>query len=471
MKRISYLCVVAGIALLALTACEPKNPPQAPTPNVFPKKHLIEEFTGQGCGYCPYGMDAIHAFTANDTNWVTILHHYGYSPDKFSVSGCNTITRALGVSGAPNMCINRAKTTYKDEYNRTVSNVVFHPGYLETTARTQFADSTYASIEIQNTYDATSRELKVDLSGCVVKEDCPELMLTVLVKESGMIDVQADFYNTFEGWKEFRHTNAVRAYLTAPKGDTLAVNNKRYSASYSLILNSEWVPENCMVVAFISEAFQPVVQAGQAPVVAGSKGGADITHGGITPVPVPDYYPEINATNGPHDYSKNEVDTLTASYAYYKSMPEDGVKYWAIQAYSSAAAVSVNGTVCVPLAEIFFITDINASTDTVPTGTFELLNTYAPGTAEAGYRNDEEQTLGGSSFYYLNAAYFKQGSWYAYAQWLIADGTLTITKDGWSLTGHTRNGANIKLCGGKPQIKGQMSAPVRKALRKEQITE
>ena len=52
--------ILAALAATCFSACEPNKPeePQSePTkeviPSAFPKKHLIEEFTGQGCGYCP----------------------------------------------------------------------------------------------------------------------------------------------------------------------------------------------------------------------------------------------------------------------------------------------------------------------------------------------------------------------------------------------------------------------------------
>ena len=45
-----------SFAFVTLTSCEPKDEPKPEViPDSFPKKHLIEEFTGQTCGYCPYG--------------------------------------------------------------------------------------------------------------------------------------------------------------------------------------------------------------------------------------------------------------------------------------------------------------------------------------------------------------------------------------------------------------------------------
>ena len=454
--------ILAVFAAMCFTACEPNKPedPQ-PTKEVipasFPKKHLIEEFTGQTCGYCPYGMDCVHDFIATDTNWIVVLHHYGFQADNFTVAGSKTITSALKVSGAPSITINRSSVNYGEGFG-----TVFHPGNLPNTSRKQFKDSTYASLNIANSYDASSRELKVKVSGLVGRDDIGLLQLTVLVKESGMVDYQSDYYNTFEGWKEFRHTNAVRAFMTAPKGDAIEVNDQHYSAEYTLTLNTKWVPENCMVVAFLGEAFKPVIQAEQKPVVTGTQGGADILHGGITPVPIADYYPEPDATSGPADFSQKETQTMSVANAWYE--PESTYTLWQIQTYNVNDVTTINRTSCVPFAFLYLYTE--AETTTIPSGTYPVNGSGRPGTAEAGYRNDEYLFITGSTFYFTELSYLQQGYLNPYAQWLIVDGEITVTETGWSLTGHTLNGADIKLVGTSPIVnQGKASLPAKVAQR------
>ena len=437
-----------GIAALVFTACEPKNKPDDPQPQEdttvvtsFPRKHLIEEFTGQTCGYCPYGMDCIHEFMGNDTNWVLILHHYGYQKDHFSVSGSKTITTALGVSGAPTAAIDRAKAQTGEGKKLT-----FHPAYMPEMDKSQFVDTTYASIKMENTFDAASRELKVRLTGRVLNADeHPNLFMTVIVKESGMIDTQADYYGSYEGWQEFRHANAVRVFLTAAKGDSIHVENGRYSMELTTTLKDEWVADNCMAVAFITEDFKPVVQAEQRPVVAGTQGGADILHGGITPVPVADYYPEPDAANGPSAYSGKDAEELANASAAYTQYPSYNFTYWQIAAYSTNRTIKIDGMFTHPYAMIYMFTDLDVTT--LPTGTFELNLSEEPGTVLAGYRDDESMSIGGSSFYLIDKAYYNQGYLVPDAQWLIVDGTLTIGESSWELIGHTYNGADIHLYG------------------------
>ncbi len=456
-----------GLAALVMTACEKKekNEPDTPTqdtiPASFPKKHLIEEFTGQDCGYCPQGMTNIHSFIGNESNWVLVLHHYGYQKDNFSVAGSKTITSALGVQGAPNMSIDRKVTKYAQ-----YSSLVFSPyGPLSYVDKSQFETETYASVNIENSYNASTRELYIKVSGALCKEDYPDLKLTVLVKESGMIDYQADYYGSWQGWTEFRHTNAVRAFATDAKGDPITVNaDRRYEEIFSIDIKENWVPENCMVVAILSEDFKPVVQVEEAPVISGTKGGADIMFGGITAVPVPDYFPEPGSSVGPFDFTGHKAETFPETYGYYEHLAESGVTMWTVVAQNSSATTTINNIACYPYMQLYLYTPYTGET-VIPNGIYPLNTTYQAGTAEAGVRDEEQHSIYGSMLYFV---YPVQGGLNWLIRWLIADGELVITDQGWTLTGHARNGSEINLEGTTPiQVSGPMSTP-RKQLKHEE---
>lgn len=466
MKKFFLYTCLAGMMLIGMTACDKKKeaePAQETLPTSFVKKHLLEEFTGQTCGYCPYGMNCVHDFVADDPNWIVVLHHYGYQADNFSVAGSKDITSKLHVKSAPSMTIDRAAK------GSPTGAVVYNPGYLSDVKKSSFDAETYASVVLTNSYDASSRELTVKVSGVVLKEDYPDLKLTVLVKESGMIDYQADYNYTFKGWQQFRHVNAVRAYLNKSTGNYIEIgSDKHYEVEYTTTLNDKWVAENCMVVAILADDFQPVVQAEQAPVVAGTAGGADITHGGIQSVPVPDYYPEPSATTAISDYTGNKTDTINDMLAYLQSAePEYGVNFWIVQGYNANVTYDVDNTACVPFINFYLYTDINTPTNVAPKGTFPINNTFEPGTVEAGIRVDSPmQYVAGSMFYLASLSVLQQGYVDPMAQWLIADGTLVIDDNGWSLTGHARNGTPISFVGTSPvQIGSAAGAPQRAPAR------
>ena len=85
----------------------------------------------------------------------------------------------------------------------------------------------------------------------------------------------------------------------------------------------------------------------------------------------------------------------------------------------------------------------------------------------AGYRDDTKARIDGSMFYFISYSYLQQGYLVPTAQWLVSDGTLTIAEDGtWSLVGHARNGADIRVKSTGPmKAGGAMNAPKRKIQR------
>ena len=69
-------------------------------------------------------------------------------------------------------------------------------------------------------------------------------------------------------------------------------------------------------------------------------------------------------------------------------------------------------------------------------------------------------------FYFTSLSYLQEGYLYPIAQWLIVDGQLTITEEGWMINGHARNGSEIHVVGTTPiQNRGAASAPVRMRAR------
>lgn len=464
MKRYLFIAF-SGIVLWVFTGCKPDdhNQPEEPkvqdtvrVPSAFVKTHLLEEFTGQDCGYCPYGMDCVHDFVKDNPNWIMVLHHYGYQRDHFTVNGSQKITNNLKVNGAPTITVNRSTTRTSGGIS-----VCFHPGYLPEVNRSQFDDSTYVGLNLTTTYDASTRNLIVDVNGMVVKQDHPELKLTLLIKESGMIDYQSDYYKTYEGWEEFCHVNAVRAFLTNPLGDEIVLERDTqkcyapiepmfFNAQYEFTMSENWLPENSSVVAIVSEDVKPVVQAAQQPIVG--QGGADIVHGGIKAVPVADYYPEPGADIGPHALTGQDEIVISNAQGFYTPYAAFGFMHWQIQAYNTYTTYNVNQTACVPFLMLDLFTDINATT--IPAGTYEINGTLQPGTVNAGYRDDENVEIAGSTFYLTSLSYFNQGYLVPAAQWLIVDGTLQINKQGWSLNGHALNGTEINLVSSTPIVNG-----------------
>ena len=242
-------------------------------PTSFPRKFLLEHFTGEGCGICPEGMYAMvkHIESSNIPHiWVS--HHYGYEKDDYTISESAKIGKAVGVQGAPNLAFNRTKLMGQF--------IAFHPGYLPNLADLivkKFDTVAEASVLIDRTYNPDTRELTVTVSGQVANAETTEYLLTVLVKENGLLGKQKDYgsYSYGEGWKEFIHPRVIRDVLSEDAmGDTVLVTNQAYSKTYSYTISEDWVPENCGVVAYITPLEKkPIINAEETPLVEGTTGG------------------------------------------------------------------------------------------------------------------------------------------------------------------------------------------------------
>lgn len=275
MKKIFTILVLLCATLVA-TAQE--------VPSSFPRKYLMEHFTGDQCGYCPYGMYSMVEYSQNcSTPCIWVSHHYGYNNDEYTIPESAKIGSTCGVQGAPSMAMNRTKVMG--------TAIAFHPGYLTEDGMAEtIADkcdtTAEASVVIEHTYNAETRQLDVTVSGQVANTEVTEYLLTVLIKENGLIGKQADYYWSWKtaGYKEFMHPCVVRDLLTVSQlGDTVKVENQAYSKTFTYTVSEKWVAENCNVVAYITPlAKKPVINAEETPLVKGTTGGKEYQPFGIT---------------------------------------------------------------------------------------------------------------------------------------------------------------------------------------------
>ncbi len=91
---------------------------------------LLEQFTGQGCGYCPDGAvalaNAIAGLSEENQNKVIWVAHHNYYVDAFTLDESLTIGSAMGVRVAPALVVNREKHTNPIG----VSELVWNPSYV-----------------------------------------------------------------------------------------------------------------------------------------------------------------------------------------------------------------------------------------------------------------------------------------------------------------------------------------------------
>jgi hypothetical protein len=394
-------------------------------PASFPRKYLIEHFTGDQCGYCPGGMFSIEEYISTaETPCIWVSHHYGYNEDEYTIPENAKIGKACGVSGAPNMAMNRTKIMG--------TSIAFHPGYLvEAGIPAQIASKcpteAEASVVINHTYDAATRELNVTVSGQVANTDVTEYLLTVLIKENGLIGKQSD-YNEYSfksaGFKEFVHPRVVRDVLCSDAlGDIVAVENQAYSQDYTFTLPEGWVAENCGIVAYITPtAKKPIINAEETPLVVGTTGGEEYLPFGIT-----------------QNQAPSSPDKLTFDSVVINKPADDKLEL--ILFSSKSVRSSAYGAM-----KSMVVLEFNTTEDVLPVDTFDIQEGNVLNTLTAGYAMLDSRTFAGSCFHYIDSKELAKGNIVIYHTWRLKTGKLAYGADGSLLVaGNFANGKHFTM--------------------------
>ena len=391
-------------------------------PTSFPRKYLIEHFTGDQCGYCPGAMYSIVNYTMylTTTPCIWVSHHYGYNNDEYTISESKKIGAACGVNVAPNMAMNRTKITG--------TTIAFHPGYLTEpgiaeTIASKCDTVAEASVVINHTYNAETRELNVTVSGQVASTDVTEYLLSVLIKENGLIGKQSDYAGyswQSDGYKEFLHPCVVRDVVSVnPLGDTVIVENQAYSKTYTYTVSENWVAENCNVIAYITPlAKKPIINAEETPLVAGTTGGKEYLPFGIT------------ENQAPANVTKLNFDTLELG-----KITDDKL------AIQLIAKNSTRSDVYGPVKLVVYL-ELNTPDSILPTGTFEFADGHELNTLTAGHVDLATQIFSGSHMAYYVATTMTD----LCHIWRIKSGTMTVEANGGFIAeGKLDNGKNFKI--------------------------
>ena len=230
---------------------------------------LIEQFTGQACGYCPGGAanlkSAIEA-TGHPEYFAWVAHHAGYYPDDFTLQESKDIAAAFGVNSAPMMCINRTSVAGQglvwSPYSATAVNLL---GCYATPAK--------ATLEFNHTLVGDS--ITVNVSGTTAESAAK---VSVILIQSGITASQSS------GGNNYVHNNAPCLFLTPAKGQDLTIGEGgAFSATFSGIIpatfgegNFNTVYSDIEVVVFVhgdikSSANRNVFNADKKPLVEGNE--------------------------------------------------------------------------------------------------------------------------------------------------------------------------------------------------------
>lgn len=220
------------------------------------RKVLLEDFTGHDCGNCPNG----HAVAT------TLLDQYGedlavvaihagslaapfppdYPADWTTEEGEYYLLTQVGSDVMPKGRINR----------NPGASTIFSPSGWTNKVTEAFATDPEVNLQLDVTYVPDNQHLNVHVNSEWLQDLSGEYRLVILITESGIVAPQLWYGNDPEYVEEYDHEHMLRASVSGSTGLAVASNPQSgqiNTTSYTYNWNSTWVPENCEVVAFITE--------------------------------------------------------------------------------------------------------------------------------------------------------------------------------------------------------------------------
>lgn len=237
--------ISSSISVVAISAKVPEVPadPQ-PESLDFSRKVLVTQFTGTACGFCPFMINILRKFAAEDSN-----------KDKYVLAACHTYTDsdpaflstnidgAMGVTGYPSVVLDLNKSTKFSDYNSyTKFQSIFNAEYSKESAQ--------AGISVATVLDGNQLVAKCSIKAA----QSQEYRIAAWLLEDGIKANQAN--NGAEG--DFStHDNCVRLILGQNTSKDFTGTScklaKGETASQFIMMDVDpsWVKENLHVIVFV----------------------------------------------------------------------------------------------------------------------------------------------------------------------------------------------------------------------------
>lgn len=264
MKIIKILSIIFALSFF-VQSCDKIQPPykdgegidcEAGNQNV-----LIEDYTGHTCVNCPGAAQTAHEIKELCEDRVVIIAvHTGYfaepKPDTdysydFRTETGNEWADFFNVASYPNGVVNRINQD---------GNYILSPGQWTEASTELLNQSTPVDIEIENSFDNNILTTKIDAS--FIDDVEGDYNLIVCLTEDNIIKPQKNNVpgiNDGQDIEDYHHMHVLRTNISQSWGESFingnAASGETITKSFALdFTNTDWVVENCNVVAFISNA-------------------------------------------------------------------------------------------------------------------------------------------------------------------------------------------------------------------------
>ncbi|MFM7106068.1 MAG: Omp28-related outer membrane protein [Flavobacteriales bacterium] len=217
---------------------------------------LLEDFTGHECGNCPKAHIAAKNILASDTDRVAVVAiHAGslaqpfpptYPEDFTTTEGTYYLLTQVGSDQMPKGRINRFPNA---------NNVTNYPDWSDQ-VDSALQSTPLANMQLKTDFQPASSKLNIHVFTNWLESFSGQARLIVLVTENGIIAPQLTYIPTPPITDTaYHHEHVLRRSATGATG-LVAFNNPQSGASktdsYTIDWNPNWVPENCEVIAFLT---------------------------------------------------------------------------------------------------------------------------------------------------------------------------------------------------------------------------
>ncbi len=220
---------------------------------------LLEEFTSESCGWCPYGAYRIHTAIEEselqkDAIWV--CHHEGYGVDWLTVDASTEYTALYGGNTfAPAWMLNRDQKYADEPYP------VFGIGEVDevkTILNEAMQNPCFVKLNVSNTYADGMLTTQICAEKSPVFDvQCPKAYLSVYLVEDS---IRAKKQKTYDSHTISYHHNALRDVLTPIWGEPLSWKGQEAANTYTFQIPDEYNIDNLSIVAFVHEMNDDVNQ-------------------------------------------------------------------------------------------------------------------------------------------------------------------------------------------------------------------
>ncbi len=185
-----------------------------------PTKVILEEGTGDWCGWCPSGHDVVSILHDDfGEDFISLQYHGGSTAEPYQIPNGVKLLNKLNIQGYPNAAIQRwffpgeaFQMTNRGSWANYVAQV------LEETP-TSPVTINVLSYKFDKTTRKVDAKLELQRAHAVIDDPTASVRLTTIVKESGIIGPQVDYVNGNQD--EYEHKDIVRQMVPNELGSVV----------------------------------------------------------------------------------------------------------------------------------------------------------------------------------------------------------------------------------------------------------